>query len=79
MFAITFILTLLAVVVMGIPQLFEIAKKSNENMEFMDEEDTQRGRDRTAYKLLVNYWISFDSYFVRYVTTESIISYMELK
>ena len=78
MFAITFILTLLAVVVMGIPQLFEIAKKSNENMEFMDEEDTQRGRDRTAYKLLVNYWISFDSYFVRYVATESLSS-MELK
>ena len=69
MFAITFILTLMAVVFMGIPKLFESAKKSDQNMEFMDEEETQMGRDRTAYKLLVNYWISFDSYFVRYVAT----------
>ena len=52
---------------MGIPQLFHIADKADKNMEFMDEDDTQEGCDRTAYKLLVHYWISFDSYFVRYV------------
>ena len=52
---------------MGIPQLFNIIEKADKNMEFMDEDDTLEGRDRTAYKLLVHYWISFDSYFVRYV------------
>ena len=67
MFAITFFLTLLNVAIMGIPQLFNIIEKADKNMEFMDEDDTLEGRDRTAYKLLVHYWISFDSYFVRYV------------
>ena len=67
MFGLTLLLTLLAVVILGIPQLLSIAEKSNENMEFMDEDDTQMGRDTTAYKLLVHYWISFDSYFCWYV------------
>ena len=67
LFGLTLLLILLAVVILGIPQLLSIAEKSNKNMEFMDEDDTQMGRDRTAYKLLVHYWISFDSYFCWYV------------
>ena len=67
MFGLTLLLTLLAVVIIGIPQLLNIAEKSNQNMEFMDEDDTQVGRDRTAYKLLVHYRISSDSYYCWYV------------
>ena len=67
MFGLTLLLTLLAVVILGIPQLLSIAEKSNQNMEFMDEDDTQVGRDRTAYKLLVHYRISSDSYYCWYV------------
>ena len=72
LFGLTLLLILLAVVILGIPQLLSIAEKSNENMEFMDEDDTQMGRDRTAYKLLVHYWISFDSYFCWYVKFDSL-------
>ena len=67
MFAVTLLITLSAAVIMNIPKLFVFVKRSHENLEFMDEDDTQRGRDKNAYKLLTHYWISYDSYFCRYV------------